>query len=305
MTTPGGLPLNLPLARSAVDRDYLSRDRPELFDELWADESTRVLVMHQGRVLLEDKLLLLLSVEKVPTASFRVYLGRDDLGPLVLAVLSDNAANAIEPNQDAWHHLRRTGAGLDDRDAGLFTQSLALANWHETHKYCPNCGTPTLIESGGWVRRCFADDSEHFPRTDPAVIVAVTDPEGRILLGSQGAWEDNRWSILAGFVEAGESLEAAVKREMFEEAGVRVEYPEYLGSQAWPFPRSLMVGFTAKTQSSDIVPDGAEIERLRWFSREELLAEAHTLLLPNRVSIARAILEHWLGAEIVSASEAL
>ena len=304
MPTPGGLPLNLPLARSTVDRDYLARDRPELFDELWADETTRVLVMHQGRVLLEDKALLLLSVEKVPTASFRVYLGRDHQGPLVLAVLSDNAATEIEPNQDAWHHLRRTGAGLDDRDAGLFTQSLALANWHETHKYCPNCGTPTLIESGGWVRRCFADDSEHFPRTDPAVIVSVTDQQDRILLGSQGAWEDNRWSILAGFVEAGESLEAAVKREMFEEAGVRVDDPQYLGSQAWPFPRSLMVGFTAKAQSSDIVPDGAEIERLRWFSREELLAEAESLLLPNRVSIARAILEHWLGAEIVSASEA-
>lgn len=303
MPTPGGLPLNLPLARSAVDRDYLSRDRPELFDELWADASTRVLAMFEGRVLISDNELVLQPVDSVPSAQYRVYLGRDELGPIVLAVLGDNAARAIAAEDEAWHHLRRTGAGLNDRDAGLFTQSLALANWHESHQYCPSCGLPTAIESGGWSRRCFADNTEHFPRTDPAVIVAVIDENDRILLGSQGAWEDNRWSILAGFVEAGESLEAAVRREMFEEAGVHVDEVTYLGSQAWPFPRSLMVGFTAKASSSEFIADGVEIEKLRWFSREELAAEAKDLLLPNRVSIARAILEYWYGEELTSASE--
>lgn len=303
MSTPGGLPLHLPLARSDVDRDYLSRDRPELFDELWVDENTRVLAMFQGRVLITNNELVLMRVDAVPSAQYRVYLGRDSQGPLVLAVLTENAANLLQPEQSAWHQLRKTGAGLNDRDAGLFTQSLALANWHESHQYCPNCGTPTAIESGGWARRCFADGTEHFPRTDPAVIVSVVDENDRILLGSQGSWEDNRWSILAGFVEAGESLEAAVRREMFEEAGVRVDQVTYLGSQAWPFPRSLMVGFTAKALSVDFVPDGVEIERLRWFTREELAAQAKDLLLPNRVSIARSILEHWFGAELVSASE--
>ena len=303
MPTPGGLPLNLPLARSAVDRDYLSRDRPELFDELWADETTRVLAMFEGRVLIADNELVLQPVDAVPSAKYRVYLGRDELGPIVLAVLSDNAAKDIAADEAAWHHLRRTGAGLNDRDAGLFTQSLALANWHESHQYCPSCGLPTAIESGGWSRRCFADNTEHFPRTDPAVIVAVIDENDRILLGSQGAWEDNRWSILAGFVEAGESLEAAVRREMFEESGVHVDEITYLGSQAWPFPRSLMVGFTARAKSSQFIADGVEIEKLRWFSREELAAEAEDLLLPNRVSIARAIIEHWFGKEFTSASE--
>jgi NAD+ diphosphatase len=298
-----GFTLDLRLARQAIDRDYLSRTRPELFDELWSDANTRVLAMFDGGVLLEGQGLRLLPVESVPSASYRVYLGKDSIGPIVLAVLSENAAKQLEPVAENWHKLRKTGAGLDDRDAGLFTQALAIANWHATHQHCPRCGTPTLVESGGWVRRCFKDDSEHYPRTDPAVIVAIVDQEDRILLGSQGAWEDNRWSILAGFVEPGESLEAAVVREMFEEAGVEVFEPNYLGSQAWPFPYSLMLGFAARAKSTELRPDGDEIEKLRWFSRDELAAEAPNLLLPNRISIARAIIELWFGGELVSASE--
>jgi NAD+ diphosphatase len=299
----GGVALDLPLARQAIDRDYLARTHPELFDELWADQTTRVLAMFDGGVLLDGQALKLLPVESVPSASYRVYLGRDAVGPVVLAVLSENAAKQLEPAAENWHNLRKTGAGLDDRDAGLFTQALAIANWHATHQHCPRCGTPTLVESGGWVRRCFKDDSEHYPRTDPAVIVAIVDENDRILLGSQGAWENNRWSILAGFVEPGESLEAAVVREMFEEAGVEVHEPNYLGSQSWPFPYSLMLGFAARAKSTDLRPDGEEIEKLRWFSRDELAAEAHELLLPNRISIARAIIELWFGGELVSASE--
>jgi len=300
----GGVALDLPLARSAVDRDYLARTRPELFDELWSDPTTRVLALFEGSVLLDGQALKLLPVESVPSANYRVYLGRDSVGPIVLAVLNENAAKQLEPVAENWHHLRKTGAGLDDRDAGLFVQALALANWHANHQHCPRCGTPTLVEAGGWVRRCFKDDSEHYPRTDPAVIVAIVDENDRILLGSQGAWEQNRWSILAGFVEPGESLEAAVIREMFEEAGVEVDEPNYLGSQSWPFPYSLMLGFAARAKSTELRPDGEEIEKLRWFSREELAAEAPNLLLPNRISIARSIIELWFGGELVSASEA-
>jgi NAD+ diphosphatase len=299
----GGVLLDLPLARQAVDRDYLARTRPELFDELWSDSGTRILAMFEGSVLLENNGLKLLPVESVPSANYRVYLGRDSKGPIVLAVLNENAAKQLEPSPENWHHLRKTGAGLGDRDAGLFTQALAIANWHSTHQHCPRCGTPMLVESGGWVRRCFKDDSEHYPRTDPAVIVAIVDENDRILLGSQGAWEENRWSILAGFVEPGESLEAAVVREMFEESGVVVDEPHYLGSQSWPFPYSLMAGFAARARSTELRPDGEEIEKLRWFSREELQAEAPNLLLPNRISIARSIIELWFGGELVSASE--
>ncbi len=311
--------MNLVLARHAVDRDYLSRSRPELFDELWQNPLTRVLAMHEGQVLLVESggqvqaALRLLEVDAVPSAQLRVYLGKSldaSAGepaqtPVVLAVLSKNAADLVESDPQKWHNLRKSGAGLSDRDAGLFTQALALANWHETHKHCPRCGTPTVVEQGGWVRRCFKDDQETYPRTDPAIIVAVIDAQDRILLGSQGVWEHNRWSILAGFVEPGESLGAAVVRELFEESGLVVEDPQYLGSQAWPFPYSLMLGFSARVSEASpaMVADGIEIEKLRWFSREELGAQAHEMLLPNRISIARAIIERWYGEELVSATE--
>lgn len=319
MNQPSFDELILPLARHAVDRDYLARSREDLFDELWQNEKTRVLAMHKGAVLLNldhDSVgpkLNLLKVDEVPSAQLRVYLGKTiDASetepvdtPVVLAILGDNAASAIEADATRWHNLRKSGLGLSDRDSGLFTQALALANWHDTHVYCPRCGTPTLVTQGGWVRKCFKDDSEVFPRTDPAIIVSVIDREDRILLGSQGTWEQNRWSVLAGFVEPGESLNHAVLREMFEEAGVRLETPMYLGSQAWPFPYSLMLGFTARLTADSPIhqPDGIEIEKLRWFTRDELAAEAPQMLLPSRISIARAMIERWYGAELVSATE--
>ena len=305
-----------PLARWELDRDYLSRSRPELFDELWSLESTRVLVLHQGKALVRKGLaspeLSLLSVEKVPAANLRVYLGKTTIetalepkgSAIVLAVVNDNSAMSIEADPLLWQSLRTLGSELSDRDAGLFTQSLAVANWHEINQHCPKCGTPTVIEQGGWARRCFKDDNEIFPRTDPAIIVAITDQEDRILLGSQGTWEQNRWSILAGFVEAGESLEAAVVREMKEECGLEVFDVEYLYSQSWPFPQSLMLGFTAKADSSiEFLPDGEEIVNLRWFSRADIAAEAKSLLLPSDSTISRALIELWYGSAIDSASE--
>jgi NAD+ diphosphatase len=305
-----------PLARWELDRDYLSRSRPELFDELWSIQSTRVLVLHEGKALVRKGLsspeLYLLPVEKVPAANLRVYLGKTTIetslepkgSAIVLAVVNDNSAMSIEPDPALWQSLRALGSELSDRDAGLFTQSLAVANWHEKNQHCPKCGTPTVIEQGGWVRRCFKDNNEIFPRTDPAIIVAITDQEDRILLGSQGTWEQNRWSILAGFVEAGESLEAAVVREMKEECGLDVFDVEYLYSQSWPFPQSLMLGFTAKADSSIVfLPDGEEIVKLRWFSRAEIAAEAKSLLLPSDSTISRALIELWYGSAIDSAAE--
>ena len=303
-----------PLARWELDRDYLSRSRPELFDELWSQESTRVLAMHEGKVLLrpdtETPQLLLMSVDQVPTANLRVYLGKTTSktvseqsgAAIVLALVNENSAQQIQPESSSWVGLRALGAELSDRDAGLFTQALALSNWHQENQHCPKCGTPTVIEQGGWARRCFKDNNEIFPRTDPAIIVAITDQQDRILLGSQGTWEKNRWSILAGFVEAGESLEAAVVREMKEECGLDVFDIEYLYSQSWPFPQSLMLGFTAKADSSiEFLPDGEEIVKLRWFSRAELAAEAKELLLPSDSTISRALIEFWYGSKIDSA----
>lgn len=305
-----------PLARWELDRDYLSRARPELFDELWGNDATRVLAMHAGKVLLradsQTPKLNLMQVDQVPTANLRVYLGKTSSATsseaagaaIVLAIVNENSANQIEPDASKWIGLRSLGAELSDRDAGLFTQALALYNWHEINQHCPKCGTPTVVEQGGWARRCFKDNNEIFPRTDPAIIVAITDQEDRILLGSQGTWEQNRWSILAGFVEAGESLEAAVVREMKEECGLEVFEVEYLYSQSWPFPQSLMLGFKAKADSSiEFVPDGEEIVKLRWFSRAEIAAEAKSILLPSDSTISRALIELWYGSAIDSAAE--
>jgi NAD+ diphosphatase len=305
-----------PLARWELDRDYLSRARPELFDELWGNNATRVLAMHAGKVLLradsQTPKLNLMQVDQVPTANLRVYLGKTSSATsseaagaaIVLAIVNENSANQIEPDASKWIGLRSLGAELSDRDAGLFTQALALYNWHEINQHCPKCGTPTVVEQGGWARRCFKDNNEIFPRTDPAIIVAITDQQDRILLGSQGTWEQNRWSILAGFVEAGESLEAAVVREMKEECGLEVFEVEYLYSQSWPFPQSLMLGFKAKADSSiEFVPDGEEIVKLRWFSRAEIAAEAKSILLPSDSTISRALIELWYGSAIDSAAE--
>jgi NAD+ diphosphatase len=317
-------PLNLPLARSAVDRDNVLRAEPGLLTKLWQDPNVRVLALWDGQALLagspdapKPQLLLLEphifeNARRVGSLTFEAYLGftvSEESGTaantkILLAVLDPAAANAIESNPEAWHGLRRTGAGLSARDAGLYAEALALANWNATHLYCPRCGEATESTQAGWVRDCPSDGHQIFPRTDPAIIVSVVDDQDRILLGSQGIWEDNRWSILAGFVEPGESLAAAVQREVFEESGVRVIAPEYLGSQAWPFPYSLMVGFTAQVdpahRGAELVPDGEEIEKLRWFSREEIAAEAKNLLLPGKLSIAGALIEHWYGGPIGS-----
>jgi NAD+ diphosphatase len=194
--------------------------------------------------------------------------------------------------------------GLSSRDGNLYAIVHTLANFHSSHLHCSHCGKPTVIEKGGWSRRCFADDKQVFPRTDPAIIVSVTDSQDRILLGSQGVWEENRWSILAGFVEAGESLTAAVAREVLEEAGVKVHQIEYLGSQAWPFPHSLMVGFSATLDESGdeqtAVPDGIEIAKVQWFTREEILSgyKSGALILAGPLTIARAMIEHWLGGPL-------
>jgi NAD+ diphosphatase len=199
--------------------------------------------------------------------------------------------------------LREVGALLADRDAGLLTHAVALGNWHDTHTHCPRCGTPTRTGPAGHSAVCPADGSEHFPRTDPAVIMLVTDPDDRCLLARNVSWPGRRVSILAGFVEAGESAEQAVTREVWEETGVTVGRVVYLGSQPWPMPRSLMLGFRAfAEQPSPITADGEEIAEARWYSRAELRAslEAGELGLPPSVSIARRIIESWYGGELPS-----
>jgi NAD+ diphosphatase len=177
--------------------------------------------------------------------------------------------------------------------------AVALAEWHASHRFCPRCGGRLRPSVAGHVLTCEACQKQQFPRSDPAVIMMVTDGE-RALLGRQAAWPEGRYSTLAGFVDPGESLEEAVVREVAEETGVRVTDVSYFGNQPWPFPQSLMVGFFARAVSSEITVDGAEISDARWFTREQMKAEAEagTLALPGGISISRSLIEAWYGGPL-------
>ncbi|HEY8590360.1 MAG TPA: NAD(+) diphosphatase [Naasia sp.] len=310
---PGSLTSQLALSRSALDRDSLGRTRPGLLDHLRADPSTRALPLSRGHALLARRTgdaqprLELLPLAALD-ASLVVYLGRTlpDGVPVVAAVLPDAVADAVEPDRERWGDLRRLGAELDARDAGMFTQALAITNWHASHGFSPRTGEPTEPGLGGWVRHPAGQTEESggthvFPRTDPAVIAGVTDAEDRLLLGANAMWGGDRWSILAGFVEPGESFEAAVIREIAEESGLVVTDPVYVGSQPWPFPASIMVGFRARLDpagGTEPTPDGVELIDLRWFPREELADGVRTIGIPGRASIARAIIEQWFGGPL-------
>ncbi len=300
---------DLPLARTAIDRDADARARPDLFSELRTDPRSRVLPLWNGKTLMDGDRLALSAADPMPEAKILGYLGRTitsdsraDVGAaVVLAVLTDAVALAIEGDPDRWVSLRESGSSLSASDSALMTAAVALANWHASHGYCPRCGSATEPSLGGWVRLCPNCNNQVFPRTDPAVIVLVLDDDDRLLFGSNVLWPEGRYSLLAGFVEAGESLEQAVCREIAEESGLTVENPVYLGSQPWPFPRSMMIGLSARVAAGHdpnaLRPDGEEIVDLRWLSREQLRAEAATLLLPGPASIARSLIEHWLVAD--------
>lgn len=311
-----------PLARGSIDRDGAARaldDFAEIFD---GDPASRVIALHRGRALLEKQVegsspaLEFRHPAELPAPLLRCYLGRtvgdDGSGrgsfgpaagtPVEVRVFDADAAAFIEPEQARWAGLRAAAPVFGDRDAGLFTEALAVANWHEANAFCPRCGSTTTVVQAGWARRCDREDTLLFPRTDPAVIVLVTDDDDRVLLGSNALWEPDRFSLLAGFVEPGESLEAAVVREIGEEAGVPVDRVAYAGSQPWPLPASLMIGFTARVAADAAATaaraDGVEILALRWFTREELASATVEIILPGETSIARWMLERWYGSPI-------
>lgn len=209
----------------------------------------------------------------------------------------------FEPENEPYVNLRSLAPALSDLEVGLAASALALVNWHTTHKHCSRCGAFTEITQGGWSRWCEAESVEHYPRTDPVIIVGVVDADDRILLARQATWKETDFSIVAGFVESGETLESAVTREVFEETAIEVTDVVYLGNQPWPFPASLMLGFSAKATSTEIKVDGAEITEARWFSKSEMResCESGKLRIPTKVSIARKIIEAWYGSEMPDA----
>jgi NAD+ diphosphatase len=250
-----------------------------------------------------------------------LLLGLDDAGP-VFAVDTDGDGQAPPPVSAAGQRwtargaiaghgespfdpatgtraigLRAAAGTLPHADAGLAAHAAALVNWHRRHRHCSVCGAPTAVAEGGIVRRCPACGTDHHPRTDPVVIMLVTDGD-RVLLGRQPTWPAGRYSALAGFVEPGESLEEAVAREVREEAGVEVGAPEYVASQPWPFPTSLMLGFMAPYAGGEPRRVDDELEDVQWFSRADVAAAVEErdgpLGVPPRFAIARRLLETWL-----------
>jgi NAD+ diphosphatase len=189
---------------------------------------------------------------------------------------------------------------LHPDDAPVFAATLSLSRWHSRHGFCANCGNLSEIVRGGWSRRCPACAAEHYPRVDPVVIM-LAEHDGKLLLGRQPHYPPGRYSALAGFVEVGENLEAAVARELFEEAGIRVRNVRYVASQPWPFPSSLMIGCHAEAEGEELRIDTTELDDARWFSREEIAAALDgspgaPFLPPPKAAIAQTLLEHWLGA---------
>jgi NAD+ diphosphatase len=282
------------------------RTDPDWLDAAWKDPGTRVLVVFDGHALvrLDDEHAELIFVPPAEApAGTRLLLGQDTDGTVYFGVSAELPAAPGLPTGVRVASLREVGSLLGDRDAGLLTHAVALANWHDTHTHCPLDGVPTVPDPGGHSTRCPKDGSEHFPRTDPAVIMLVTDPDDRCLLARNAAWPGRRVSILAGFVDPGESAEQAVVREVAEETGIKVGNVRYVGSQPWPMPRSLMLGFRADAPAGQaITVDQEELAEAYWFSRDELLAaiKARQIALPPPVSIARQIIESWFGGPLPS-----
>jgi len=220
-----------------------------------------------------------------------LFLGLDGDRPRFASI-----PDSVEGYRAAYEMM----ANLSAEQAPLFAAALSLGGWHGRHRFCATCGAPTKIIRGGWSRSCPNCAAEHYPRVDPVVIM-IAEHQGSALLGRQPHYPERRYSALAGFVETGESIEAAVARELNEEAGISVTNVTYLASQPWPFPSSLMIGCRAEALGSELTIDTAELEDARWFTRDEIAAsladpDAGPFQPPPRFAIARTLLEHWLTA---------
>ena len=288
-----------PLSDAGLDRLGLLRADPAALEARLHGLEPRVLAVCAGEVAVTADCSALALVAQ-PDAAGDGGVGAG--GTWVLGVGGGVAWLAIEVAEAEWesHTGGAVRAGLRDvalllapLEAHVAATASALATWHSTHRYCGQCGAATTIDWAGHLRRCPVCGREHFPRTDPAVIVAVTHTD-RLLLGRHPSWPDGRGSVLAGFVEPGESLEDAVAREVLEEAGIVVRNVAYHSSQPWPFPTSVMIGFTAEAIDDTLHPDASELVDARWWTRDELRADSVTLSTP--LSISRRLIDDWLAA---------
>jgi NAD+ diphosphatase len=262
-------------------------------------------VVHDGKLLVQGDRLVELEPGSHPASALTVYLGREGDRDLV-ALVPEEPELLPASGESQWMGLRdalrlfANASETGDRDRELGSTAVAIATWHANHPRCSVCGDPTVPTSGGWVRHCERDDRDHYPRTDPAVIVAITDADDRLLMAHASYWPAGRFSHLAGYVEPGESFEQAAHREVFEEASLKIHGLEYAGSQPWPFPASIMVGFTARTDDPQFTLDDDEITEAHFVSRAELvqrMADGTMIAAPSG-SIARRMMEDWYGGPL-------
>jgi NAD+ diphosphatase len=270
-----------------IDRADQLRVIPERVAELAASPRARQLLWRDGLPAVDPDGHLEWQALSAPD----LFLGIEEGEPRFSAL--------EQPHTNARAAFDTMGTLLS-ASAPLFAAALSLAWWHSRHRFCANCGSESAIERGGWSRRCPACATQHFPRVDPVVIM-LAEHDGRLLLGRQPQYPRGRYSALAGFLEPGESVEAAVARELHEEAGVVVADVSYIASQPWPFPSSLMIGCFARALDDRLAVDHTELDDARWFTREEVVAALAgapdaAFLPPPRFAIARTLLEHWLAA---------
>jgi NAD+ diphosphatase len=289
------------LSRLELDRASALRSSPERLDEAWRRSDTRVIPVWRSKhlVLREDvtSLVLLGADELSDYSDSRVLLGTSR-GAAFFAVDLSPVEKLEEtlslPPVHAVLGLREVAPLVSQSDGALLAYASGILSWHRRNRFCGVCGSETKSTQGGHIRVCPNEScrEQHFPRTDPAVIMLVTDGE-RALLGRQSVWPPSVYSTLAGFVEPGESLEEAVRREVFEETSVELDDVHYHSSQPWPFPSSLMLGFEARARTREIRLSPDELEDARWFTRDELLRR-EGVELPSTISIARRLIEDWL-----------
>ncbi len=308
-------------AGGTLDRAAWFRSSREKLRELWERSDARCLALWQSQVLLDvsgDWSLGWLPTDNTVfdgRLSDAIFLGLEDGAPRFALKIPDwdgaQTSDAPPPFLDASRHvhpefgngyefreLRAIMADISPRDAGNAAAARGIYAWHEKHMYCANCGAASNMDDAGWRRTCPSCSAQHFPRTDPVVIMLILHGNS-VLMGRSPHWPEGMYSLLAGFMEPGESIEAAVRREVWEEAGVPVGEVGYLASQPWPFPSSLMIGCQGEALSTDITLDPVELEDAIWVSREKMLAaidgRVPGLKPARKGSIARFLIERWLG----------
>jgi len=307
--TENPFPLGQPgFVSHPIDRAaHIRTDADKLF-ALEGDRKARAYVMHRDSLLMTmgadgpRALLTLDEARKFGANPGTIFLGLHEAAPIFGMGIAASAAEDLMGRQDvAVENLRAVAASgaVPARELSTIAMAKSLVSWHQRHGYCANCGARTSMADGGWRRICPSCKTEHSPRTDPVVIMLVTDGE-RCLMGRQSQFPPTMWSCLAGFVEAAETIEQAVQREILEEAGIHCTDVRYYMTQPWPYPSSLMIGCSARATTTDITVDRTELEDARWFTRDEAVAmlarnHAEGLTGPHPVAIAHHLLANWIA----------